>query len=145
MPRVKRKIDPDAIYEAWTSGAVDGLPGVIVAGSRYRGSDPQVQVAPWMFVTSGTPAHEWPSELGTTKDAEPAPQPEVDIRLRTAPVPIGTVVELAKDIRVLAGATGERAGGGGHPGQVVHYKAGTRFDPHAEIVTRLPDNFFKVV
>jgi hypothetical protein len=89
MPRVRRKLDPDQVYECWQAFAADGVPGVIASGTRLRGDDPIVKAHPWCFVTAGSPAHEWPHELGTTDAPAPARDPKFDVKLQVEPRPLG--------------------------------------------------------
>jgi hypothetical protein len=144
MPRAaKRRIDPDAVYEAWTSVALDVPNTVISRGTRLRGSAAAVQSAPWAFVTAGTQQHEWPSELGTTEAPEPTPDPSCDIELTVEPRELH-VVEATRDIRVLI-AAGAVNLNGGLPGRLITYPKGAKFKADSEVVLRLPDNFFKAV
>lgn len=139
MPRIrpKTKLDPDGLYVATTTAATETVP-LIKRGTRLRGSDPVVQGHPWLFVLDGTPESEWPSQVPDP----PAPvQPDHDLRVASLPIPLGEIVELVRDVKLLVGVGGEAWTGGHRPAQVVTIKAGTRFPVTETIVSRLPGCF----
>jgi hypothetical protein len=145
MPRVKRKIDKNATYESWCAFAAADPPNTQVGtGERFRGDHPVVQTHPHWFVEAGSAPHTWPTQLGTTEAPPPKPDPTNDIALTVEPRPLDGVVEATKDIRVLL-SSGVVNLTGGMPGRLITYTKGTRFKSDAELVGRLPDNYFKVV
>jgi hypothetical protein len=74
----------------------------------------------------------------------PKPDPRSDLELTVEPVPLAGVVEATRPIKVLIKAGAVNLSGG-LPGRLIVYPKGTRFKPDAELVTRLPDNYFKAV
>ena len=80
MPRAakKPKIDNDALYVCWMSGAaeVDGEEVSFQQGQQLRGDSLAVQGCPQFFVPDGTPEGERPNFWGAIverADAERAP------------------------------------------------------------------------
>jgi hypothetical protein len=141
VPRVRAKgqrVKADTIYTATTSFAADDLAGVIQQGARLRGDHAAVQSHPEWFVEDGTPEDEWPSPIPDP----PAPvQPDHDLRVSALPIPLGPIVELVRDVKLLVGGGAEAWTGGQVPGEVVTVRAGTRFSASEPIVARLPDAF----
>jgi hypothetical protein len=117
MPRVRRRIDSDATYEAWAAFAADEPPNTLVhTGDRLRGDHPVVQQHPHWFVEAGSAPHTWPSQLGTT---EPPPPPTYDIKLTVEPRPLEGAVEATKDIKVLLDNSAVTLATGGLPGRLI--------------------------
>jgi hypothetical protein len=61
-PLAHPKFKDDEVVVATTSGAFDGVPGVVLRGQQLRGNHPAVKNWPQFFVPFGTPSVEWPPE-----------------------------------------------------------------------------------
>jgi hypothetical protein len=132
VPRVRRKIDKNSTYEAWTAFASDDPPNTVVSvGERFTGDHGAVQANPHFFVESGSAPHTWPSQLGTDKapDPEPSPVPDADVSVNAMPAPLDDQVELVRSLRVLVGY--------GSKPRLVTYQPGRRFARDSEVVVLL--------
>jgi hypothetical protein len=144
----ERKVDPNAVYQAW-QGVALAEPNVTLAkGTRLLGSHPAVQAAPWAFVPDGTSDDDAPHELDhavAVSEAAQAALPDHDLRVSALPIPVDAeICEATRAVKLLVGGGGEAWTGGLEPGEVVTIKAGTRFNATEPVVTQLPDAFRKV-
>jgi len=139
-PRVRSKFKPDEVVVAHTSFAADGIPHVIVQGTRLRGDDPAVRAAPWAFAQDGTPAGEMPNPWQELREREQTanPPPDVDGWLSSDPQEYEEqdLVALRKDLVLAIGSDGK-----GRHDHVVTLKRGTRFLRDSEIGRGFPDAF----
>jgi hypothetical protein len=69
MPRARKErphLDPNTVYIAWQSFAIDidGMPVDVKQGTRLRGDHPTVVASHWNWIADGAGPPSWPSSAG---------------------------------------------------------------------------------